>query len=282
MIHVIGATGKLGQSLCQALLAEGISFQPIMRNAARWAVTGLPGEPRVADIGNEAALRAALADADTVISCAGADLIPNILATAPAACRFVFFGSTRRFTRWSDDPSAQRVIAGEKAFLAAGRPGFLLHSTMIYGTTGENNVQRLAALLRRLPVVPLPGGGRSLLQPVHQGDVVKAALAASRIPTTIPEVLTIAGPSSMPYADFVRAVAHAAGLPRPRIVAMPVSVLLALTPLTRLPFLPQVEAMEIRRLVEDKAFDISAARARLGFDPVPLDIGLARTFKPAA
>ncbi len=36
----------------------------------------------------------------------------------------------------------------------------MLHPTMIYGAQGEDNVQRLARLLRRLPVVPLPGGGR--------------------------------------------------------------------------------------------------------------------------
>ena len=37
---------------------------------------------------------------------------------------------------------------------------------MIYGAEGEDNVRRLAALLRRLPVVPLPEGGRALVQPI--------------------------------------------------------------------------------------------------------------------
>ena len=54
----------------------------------------------------------------------------------------------------------------------------MLHPTMIYGAQGEDNVQRLAALLRRLPFVPLPGGGRALVQPIHQDDVTRAIRAA--------------------------------------------------------------------------------------------------------
>ena len=54
----------------------------------------------------------------------------------------------------------------------------MLHPTMIYGAQGEDNVQRLAALLRRLPLVPLPDGGTALVQPIHQDDVTRAIRAA--------------------------------------------------------------------------------------------------------
>ena len=86
------------------------------------------------------------------------------MRATPPACspphrteaRFVFLGSTRKFTRWPD-AHGNGVLAGEAAFLASGRSGVMLHPTMIYGAQGEDNVQRLAALLRRLPFVPLPG-----------------------------------------------------------------------------------------------------------------------------
>jgi nucleoside-diphosphate-sugar epimerase len=55
---------------------------------------------------------------------------------------------------------------------------------------------------------------------------------------------------------------------------------MALAPFTRaLPFLPRIGADEIRRLTEDKAFDIAPARAALGFAPRPLEAGLALTFR---
>jgi hypothetical protein len=53
---------------------------------------------------------------------------------------------------------------------------------------------------------------------------------------------------------------------------------MAAATLTRLPFLPTITANEIRRLLEDKAFDITAMRTQLGIDPISLAQGLARTF----
>ena len=155
----------------------------------------------------------------------------------------------------------------------------LLHPTMVYGATGEDNVQRLAALLRRLPLVPLPDGGRALVQPIHQSDVTACILAALDITWPGPETLVIAGPMALAYADFVRAVAAAAGLRRPRIMPVAPALLRLAAPLTRLPGLPRIGADEIRRLLEDKAFDIRPMRARLHVDPIPLADGLARTFR---
>jgi uncharacterized protein YbjT (DUF2867 family) len=231
----------------------------------------------VADLKDAAALRPALAGADVVVSCAHARWVPQIVAAAPVDARFVFMGSTRRYSRWPD-AHGDGVRAGEAAFLAAGRPGAMLHPTMIYGAQGEDNVQRLAALLKRLPFAPLPGGGHALVQPIHQADVTACLLAAARHDWAAPTVVTIAGPEAMPYRNFLAAVARAAGLkPRP-VLALPEPLLRALAPLTALPFLPRIGADEIRRLTEDKAFDIGPMRALLGIAPRSLAQGLAETF----
>ena len=266
---MIGASGRSGASLCAAL---GHRAVPIIRNPARW-----PGPARIADLEGPR-LREALHDAAIVVSCAHARHIPAVLSAAPPGARFVFLGSTRKFTRWPD-AHGRGVLAGEAAFLASGRPGLLLHPTMIYGAEGEDNVQRLTALLRRLPLVPLPGGGHALVQPVHQSDLTRAILAAIDMPSTGPDTIVVAGPTPLPYADFVRAVARAAGLKPPRIVSLPAWALRLAAPLTILPFLPRIGGDEIRRLMEDKAFDIHPLRARLGIDPIPLAEGLARTFR---
>jgi nucleoside-diphosphate-sugar epimerase len=278
-IHVIGASGRSGAALCRALIAGGDTAVPVVRNGARWAETGLAGAPRLADLTDAAALRAALADAACVVSCAHARHAAAILAAAPAGARFVFLGSTRKFSRHRD-AHGDGVRAGEAAFLASGRAGVMLHPTMIYGAQGEDNVQRLAKLLRRLPVVPLPGGGRALVQPIHQADVTASLLAALRRDWDGPQALVIAGPAPMPYNRFVRQVAYAAGIrPPPRIVGVPVGVLMAGAVLTWLPGLPRVRFAEIRRLVEDKAFDVGPMREGLGVTPRGLAEGLAITFR---
>lgn len=251
---------------------------PVVRDAAKWAALGIGAAPRVADLADAPALRSALVDATLVVNCAHARFAPLVLAAAPAAARFVFLGSTRKFTRWPD-AHATGVLAGEAAFLASGRAGVMLHPTMIYGATGEDNVQRLAALLRRLPVVPLPGGGRALVQPIHQGDVTRCILAALAVPWDGPHSLVVAGPAPLPYAEFVRAVARAAGLKPPRILGIPAAPLMAAAAVSAaLPLRAKVRPAEIRRLLEDKAFDIAPMIATLGVRPISLHEGLLRTF----
>lgn len=278
-VHIIGASGRSGTALARSLLADGIEITPVVRSAARWAATGLPGTPRLADLTGDG-LQTALIGATRIVSCAHARHLPTILAAAPPGARLIALGSTRKFTQWPDD-HGDGVIAGERALLASGRPGAILHPTMIYGAAGEDNVQRLAALLGRLPAIPLPGGGRALVQPIHQSDVTRSIRAALDIAWTAPEAVVIAGPTALPYADFVRAIAAAAGLRQPRIVPVPAALLLALSPLTRLPGLPRIRAAEIRRLLEDKSFGIEPMRSRLGIDPIPLSVGLSLTFGKA-
>lgn len=277
-VTVIGASGRSGATLCRSLAADGIPVIPVVRNPERWAATGLPGTPRVADLKDAAALRAALADATRIVSGAHARHAPAILAAAPPAARIVLMGSTRRFSRWAD-AHGDGVRAGEAALLASGRNGVILHPTMIYGAQGEDNVQRLAALMRRLPVAPLPGGGRALVQPIHQDDVTASLRAALARDWAAPRALVIAGSEAIRYADFLRAVCRAAGVRVPPVLPVPLAPLLALSPLTRLlPFLPTVRASELRRLTEDKGFDIGPMRAELGVEPRPLEAGLADTF----
>ena len=281
-VHVIGASGRTGVTLCRSFAADGVAFVPVVRSAAKWRATGLPGAPVVADLLHRRTLRRALDGARHVVSCAHARNVPLILEAATAAERFVFLGSTRKFTKWPDD-HATGVLDGETVFRRSDRFGVMLHPTMIYGAQGEDNVQRLARLLRRLPFVPLPGGGRSLVQPIHQDDVTRSIRAALTTEWHRPESMVLAGADRVTYADFVRAVAAAAGLPPPRIVNIPAWVLRSLAPFTTvLPAVPRVRKAEVQRLLEDKAYGIEPMRRLLGVDPIGLAEGLARTFGAAA
>ncbi len=281
-IYVIGASGRSGAALCRSLAADGMGYVPVVRNLPKWLATGLPGDPAVADLRHGPILREALRGAAVVVSCAHARHAAAILDAAPADARhFVLLGSTRKFTRWPD-AHAQGVLAGEAAFRHSGRSGVMLHPTMIYGAAGENNVQRLARLLRRLPLVPLPAGGRALVRPIYQDDVTRSLRAAIDAEWRQADSIVLAGADSVRYADLVRAVAAAAGLSPPRIVPLPASLLRLAAPLTRLaPGLPTIRQAEVQRLLEDKTFSIDAMQRQLGVTPVGLVEGLARTLGPA-
>ena len=275
-VHVLGATGRSGRALCRALAVRGTPVVPIARNPAR--ATGLGGV-RVADLsGPTGPLRAALADATRIVCTAHARHIPALLAASPPTARLVCLGSTRKFTHWPD-AHGNGVLAGEQALLASGRNGVILHPTMIYGAQGENNVQRLAALLRYLPFIPLPGGGRALVQPIWQGDVTASILAALNTAWNGPHSMVIAGADALPYRQFAAMVAEAAGLgPRPAIT-LPAGVLVPLARMaSHIPGLPRIGPDEIRRLLENKNFDITPMRTTLGVTPIGLAEGLHHTF----
>jgi nucleoside-diphosphate-sugar epimerase len=277
-VHIIGASGRSGVALCRSLAADDVPFVPVVRDAAKWRAAGLGEMPRVADLGDAARLRDALADAMWIVSCAHARYTPAVLAAAPAGASLVLLGSTRKFTRWPD-PHGNGVLAGEAAFLASGRRGVMLHPTMIYGAQGEDNVQRLAAVLRRLPLVPLPDGGSALVQPIHQDDVTRAIRASLDRAWDGAQTLVIAGPAPLSYAEFVHAVAVSSGQRSPRILTISPAVLMVLAHvLCYIPLLPRLRVEEVRRLMEDKNFDVHPMIDTLGFTPMSLADGLSRTF----
>ena len=273
-VVVIGAGGRLGAIVCRALIAAGFSTRAVVRSRDR--AQAVPAEAALAVAPDPASQATACVDAGSVVCCAPAEAATALLAALPRpAPHCVVLGSTRRYSRFPD-ARADAVRALEAAFSASGVAGVLLHPTMIYGAEGENNVRRIAALAR-LGIIPLPGGGRSLIQPVHAEDVAAAVVAAVARRAVAAEPVVLAGPEPVPFAAFVRAAAGAAGR-RVRVVSVPLGLARMLAALSRLAGLPRVTRAEILRLTEDKAFDITPARRLLGFAPMSLAAGLALTF----
>ena len=278
-VYVIGANGRAGAALCRSLAEDGVPYVPVVRKAARWKAKGLPGDPVIADLRRKRSLRKALGSALRVACCAHARYVQPVLDATAQETRVVFLGSTRKYSRFPD-AHGDGVKAGEDALNRSGAHGVMLHPTMIYGAEGEDNVQRLARLMRRLPLIPLPGGGKSLVQPIHHSDVTRCIRAALDRHWPLAESIVIAGPDPVPYYELIQAIARAADLPQPRIMPLSLRIMRALSPLTVLPGIPRIRKDELQRLTEDKAFSIAAMQRLLGVNPIPLAEGLALTFAP--
>src|SRR3984957_18336172 len=93
-VHIIGASGRSGATLCRSLQADGIAIVPIVRDAAKY-----PGA-RIADLTNPPALHAALSDATHIVSAAHARFAAAVIAAAPPDAQLILLGSTRKFTHW--------------------------------------------------------------------------------------------------------------------------------------------------------------------------------------
>ena len=143
---------------------------------------------------------------------------------------------------------------------------------MIYGAPDDRNVNRLLRLFRRWPrwlpvVVPLPDGGRHLVQPVFVDDVVEAYAAAVARPDVTGASIVVAGPQPISYASFVRDCAAAVGR-RAHVLPVPSGLLIGLAKvMATLGVRPPFNAAELRRAAESKRFEVTDLHARLGVTP---------------
>jgi nucleoside-diphosphate-sugar epimerase len=280
-VFVTGGSGFLGSYVVPRLVERGDTVHALARSteAAR-RVGSLGAVPQPGDLDDAASVDAAFAasDADTLVNLAslGFGHAETIVAAAEEAGmqRALFVSTTAIFTKLPAPSRAVRVAA-EDTVRSSGLDWTILRPTMIYGSPEDRNMWRLLRLLRRSPVVPVPGSGRSLQQPVHVDDLAATIVRTLDRPVSSRRCYDVAGPSAITFREVIEQAGAAVGR-RPLILPVPLGPAVALAGIVeRVTRSPRLRAEQIQRLDEDKAFDISAAVADLGHDPRPFSAGIA-------
>jgi uncharacterized protein YbjT (DUF2867 family) len=188
--------------------------------------------------------------------------------------RSVFFSSTALFTSLPAASKAVRLAAEERVTSLPGA-WTILRPTMIYGDAGDRNLSRLVRFVARSPVVPLPGGGRALVQPVHVDDLGRAAVDVLGCDASAGRAYNLPGAEAAPLRELVLHVARLLDR-RPLLLSLPLRPVAAVAGLwhaLRLP--PRISREQVLRLGEDKAFPFDEARRDWGYVPRGLGEGLA-------
>ena len=144
---------------------------------------------------------------------------PNGLRAAVA-----FSSASIHFKGASTDPAEARMVGGlrqgEEDFARAcerhGVSATILRPTLIYGCGLDENVSTLAAMLRRLPALPVPWGANGLRQPVHADDLADLALRAVQAARPGLTVLDAPGGERLGYRAMLR---RPAAQPAPCLLA---------------------------------------------------------------
>jgi uncharacterized protein YbjT (DUF2867 family) len=275
-VAVTGATGFTGRRVVAELLARGHEVTALVRPP----VARAPREARVVegDIADADALSRLLLGREALISVASlgfghAEGVARAVAAAGIS-RAVFFSSTALFTRLPATSRAARIDA-EARVRALECAWTILRPTMIYGDEGDRNLSRLVRFVARSPVVPLPGGARALVQPVHVEDLGRAAVAALTAPAAARRAYNLPGREAAPLHDLVLHVAQLLGR-RVLLAPLPLWPVAALAGLWhRLGLPPRISAEQVRRLGEDKAFAFDDAARDFGYTPRGYREGLA-------
>ncbi len=280
-VHVTGASGFLGGHVVTQLLAGGHSVSALARSERSARRVGELGAiPIAGDLDDAGSLDAAFAasEAEALVNVAslGFGHAPAIVSAAEDAGlkRAVFVSTTAVFTTLNASSKSVR-LAAEETIRDSALDWTIIRPTMIYGTPADRNMARLLRMIRRSPVVPLPARGRGLQQPVHVDDVARAIVAAMESPLAAGKAYDVAGPEPLSLRQVIQEAAAAVG-GSPRLVSVPLApAVAAATVYERIVPRPRLTAEQIRRLGEDKVFDISAARRDLAYDARPFSVGIA-------
>jgi len=277
---VLGATSLVGRCLVDRLLADAevgavsaVTRQTEIRSPSgvRWIV---------ADIAAPRTQRPAMA-ARRVYSVSPIWLLPNVLPELIDAGlrRLVAFSSTSRFTKAASPVGEERAVADRlarsedrvmKLCTASGVTWTILRPTLIYAEGRDANVSRLAALIRKLRVLPLCGAGAGLRQPVHADDLAAGAIQAAAAPAAADRAYNLAGGETLTYRQMVERIVE--GLGRPAlIVSVPEPLWRGAFTLVE-PLLPGATVGMGLRMNEDLTFDSDEARRDFAWRP--------RAFRP--
>src|SRR3982075_2027229 len=123
----------------------------------------------------------------------------------------------------ADRASPSRYIRkrgeGELAVRTAFADALFVRPAVIFGPD-DAFLTTILKLLRQLPIYPIFGRGRTRLQPAYVEDVAEAVARVMRRAETHSMIFEFGGPRVYSYEQFLRAVAHQAGL-SPLLIPIP-------------------------------------------------------------
>ncbi len=233
-VLLTGATGYIGGRLVKPLLVRGNAVRVLVRSAAR--VEGYGWSDRVeiveGDVMKPDTLPAALANIDSayylIHSLQSDSFAQEDIDAARAFGRAAAAAGVQRIIylsglgRESDDLSEHlrsRHATGE-ALRESGVPVTEFRAAIIVGA-GSVSFELIRSLVERLPILFMPRGVETRIQPIGVDTVVNYLVDALITPASIGQIIGIGGGEVLTYKDMLLGFAAARSLKR-TAVPMPI------------------------------------------------------------
>ena len=224
LVTVFGGSGFLGRHVVRALANRGYRIRVAVRRpdlAFHLQPLGRVGQIHAvqANLRYPDSVTAAVHDADYVVNlvgilfehgrqrfdavmAAGAETVARAASAAGAPLVHV--------SALGADPDATSHYArakadGERRVLAAQGSAIIMRPSIVFGPE-DDFFNRFAALARMSPVLPLPGGGHSRMQPVFAGDVGAAIAKAVDGDLKPGAVYELGGPDLRTFKELMQFV----------------------------------------------------------------------------
>ena len=229
-IVVLGGSGFVGRRLLRRLAEDGHSLLLLSRNLGAHDDRLLPPGVRLrqVDVHDGEALRQVFAGADVVINLVGIlnergddgagfrRVHVELTRTVIAACQAAGVSRLLQMSSLNAGRGCSHYLASrgeaEAAVRESGLAWTIFEPSVIFGD-GDGLFFRFAAILRRLPVLPL-ARAEARFAPVFVGDVAEAFARVLRDPSTAGETYELYGPEVYTLRQIVEMTARQLGLRR--------------------------------------------------------------------
>src|SRR4051794_18868070 len=231
-VTVFGGTGFLGRRIVRHLRSRGFPVRIASRHPDRGQALFGPDDPQLqwvrTNIHDERSVADALAGAYGVVNAVslyvehGQETFHSVhVESAQRVAAQAHRAGVDRLIHISgigaDAASPSRYIQkrgeGERVVRAAFAGAIFVRPAVMFGPD-DTFLTIVLKLLRRLPVYPMFGRGRTRLRPAYVDDVAEAVGQIMQRAETSSMIFELGGPRVYSYEEFLRAVAHQAGLAR--------------------------------------------------------------------
>src|SRR5436190_15799397 len=220
---VTGATGFIGSRFADLAMERGHHVRTLTRSD--WS--GSPAislSDRYFGVLPNQVPHEAVDGVDIVVHCAadteadeGSSFAVNVTGTVnlarealatETAKTFVFLSSQSAQSE-ATSPYGRSKYTAERALLnLKGLDVVILRPGLVCGSGGRGLFQRMCNLVQKLPVIPLLGGGRAIVQPIHVDDLCAAIFeCATRAKELAGSILNLGDPDGIALADFLQLIA---------------------------------------------------------------------------
>lgn len=284
-VLITGLTGRSGGYFLEELKArppEGMRFVAVVRASSDTSAmreSGLAIEERTGSLYDENFLREATRDIDTLLHIAGTRKSLKLVRAAVenGVKRLILVHTTGIFSKYQSAKADYLAIEKGIRDLIAGRniPLTILRPTMIYGSANDGTIAEFFGMVRRLPVIPLVGGGHYALQPVHQSDLGRAYYQVLTHPAeTADREYNLSGGEKIDFIDLMREIADILGKKRLFLPVPPKIAHAGACAVHALSGGRKDLREKVLRMAEDRSFPHEKAAQDFGYAPMDIRAGL--------